>query len=244
MDILRNIIDQLIIDNNLGLITPQDLRTVLIEIADRIGIEEWQPGEKYLEEQMLYVGTTLLICTDEHTSSTTPAGYDTATGLPNALISDINAGDVITLGGGGGAGGGVLLPTNRAILQTYHWVPGQSVNSGTWVDAREQQAVVTTQADLSDRSVLPLSVLAQGKLVYVRSEGLLYEYMVDPTTAQGTIDDWRPMVSGVSYAGRVGSLPLDAVNGQLYVVRMDNGGEPLNRLVVWMIRQPSMRLRS
>ena len=162
MHIIRDIIDQLIIDNNLGLITPQDLRTVLIEIADRVGIEEWQPNEKYIEEQTLYSGMTLLVSTAEHTSSDTPAGFDANTGLPNALINDINDGNIIMLGGGG-ASGGVLLPTDRSILQSYEWVPGQSVNTPVWKDAREQQAIVDTQADLSDRNKLPLSRIAAGK---------------------------------------------------------------------------------
>ena len=231
MDIYAEI-EKLIIDNNLGLITPADLRAALKLLADRAGIEEWQPSEKYVEQQMMYSGMTIVVAIDNHTSSDVPPGYDATTGLPNALISDINSGHVIMLGGGG-AGGGVLLPTDRSILQSYEWVPGQSVNTPVWKDTREQAATVDTQADLSDRSKLPLGHLTPGKLVYVKDEQLLYELIADPTTMGNTIDDWRPMVSGVTYVGRVGNLPLDAVHGQMFVIRMDVSGNDYYRMVSW-----------
>ena len=48
-----------------------------------------------------------------------------------------------------------------------------------------------------------------------------------------TIDDWRPMVSGVTYVGRIGNLPLHAVHGQMFIIRMDVSGNDYYRMVSW-----------
>ena len=135
-------------------------------------------------------------------------------------------------GGGGGSGGsGVQLPPNKSILQSYNWVPGTSAIGGTWTDAREQQAVVDTRADLSDRVKLPFSHLAVGKLVYVKDEQLLYELIADTNNMMNDDTDWKPLVSGVTYVGRVGNLPLDAVHGQMFIIRMDVSGNDYYRIV-------------
>ena len=62
---------------------------------------------------------------------------------------------------------------------------------------------------------------------------MLYELIADPTSMGNTIDDWRPMVSGVTYVGRIGNLPLDAVHGQMFIIRMDVSGNDYYRMVSW-----------
>ena len=138
-------------------------------------------------------------------------------------------------GGGGGSKSGLSAPSNQNILQLLSWTPGSSniLNPGVWVDGRIIPSVVDLPADLSDKTKLPLTSLVSGKLVYVRSEGMLYEYTAEPTTATGTIADWKPLVSGVKYVGRENNLPTDAVDGQIFVVRMDFGGKEIYRLLSW-----------
>ena len=110
---------------------------------------------------------------------------------------------------------------------------GPSLEEVAWVDDRSTMQVVAAQADLNNRTLLPASHLVTGKLVFVESEGLLYQLVADETTLTNTLDDWTPLVSGVTYVGRVGNLPQTAVHGQMFIVRMDMGGGPLNRLVTW-----------
>jgi hypothetical protein len=155
-------------------------------------------------------------------------------------LSDRKAWGRLAKGGGGGGGGGggssgAMPPTDQTIYQSFHWVPGQSnvVSGGTWVDSRLEMAVVQTRTGLSDPAVLPRNQLATGKLVYVMDEARLYEYIVDAASATGTITDWRQLVSGVTFVGRIGDLPQSAVNGQMFVVRMDLSGHPLYRLATW-----------
>lgn len=138
-------------------------------------------------------------------------------------------------GGGSSKNTAITPPANRGIMQTLVWNPGTStvVNPAVWVDAREQPGVVDVPADLLDRGKLPLSHLVSGKLVYVKSEGMLYEYAVGTNAPTNTMDDWKPIVSSVTYADRMGDLPTKAVDGQLFIVRMDINGEPLNRLITW-----------
>ena len=88
---------------------------------------------------------------------------------------------------------------------------------------------MATPADLSDRTLLPASHLSVGKLVYVRSEEILYELVTPVTAMQDTIDDWKPLVSGLEYVDRQGDLPSPATStlthGQMFVVRDDFSGE-------------------
>ena len=132
------------------------------------------------------------------------------------------------MSGGGGAAGsaGINPPAIPSHFQVYTWQPSVSnaLTGGTWMDGRTMMSVVDTPADLSDITKLPDNQLVQGKLVYVRSEGMLYEHLTDATTRTDTISDWKPLVSGVTYVGRSGDLPTSAVDGQLYVIRMDIAG--------------------
>ena len=102
-----------------------------------------------------------------------------------------------------------------------------------WADARGDFEVVEQEADLLDRTILPQSHLVAGKLVYVKSTGIIFEYVADATTATGTYADWKPLVSGLTYVGRTGNLPLKAIDGQLFVVRMDVSGKDYYRLISW-----------
>ena len=68
-----------------------------------------------------------------------------------------------------------------------------------WVDDRPTAEVV---ADLAELHAMPIERLVEGKLVYVQSEGLLYEYIATPTTHSGTSADWTPLVSGMTIVGR------------------------------------------
>ena len=106
-----------------------------------------------------------------------------------------------------------------------------------WQDDRQGLQTVRDERDLSDRTVLPLSHIDTGKLVFVRSEGLLYELIADPTTLVNDLSDWKPLVGGATYVGRISNLPDpnvdNLVDGQQFVVRMDLAGEELLRLVSW-----------
>ena len=103
-----------------------------------------------------------------------------------------------------------------------------------WVDDRPTAEVV---ADLAELHAMPIERLVEGKLVYVQSEGLLYEYIATPTTHSGTSADWTPLVSGMTIVGRQGDLPDPAtetiVHGQMFLIRDDFSGEDLERFVVW-----------
>jgi hypothetical protein len=108
-----------------------------------------------------------------------------------------------------------------------------------WEDDRDGLAVVNGDTELSDRTLLPLSHIALGKLVFVKSDGFIYELIHDTAHMVGDITDWKQVgQGGVKYAGRMMNLPdpktgRRPANGQLYVVEMDFSGNPYRRLVSW-----------
>ena len=204
----------------------EQMDTTLLELGTPIKVYRgwWSAETKYGIGDVVRSGKTFYICIGD---------------VPRGSLDP----EKWTIFGGGGSGApgggssqsGLTAPKDQSYLQLVSWTPGTSnvIDPGTWIDGRTLIGIVDVPQELYDTSVLPKNQLVQGKLVYVRSEGLLYEYIVDPTTAAGTIDDWKPLVSGVTYVGRMGDLPTSAVNGQLFIVRMDMGGRTLNRLVTW-----------
>jgi hypothetical protein len=102
-----------------------------------------------------------------------------------------------------------------------------------WEDFRDRMETVDNQSDLIDTTILPVSHLRTGKLVYVRTEGSIYEFIADTNSMAGDMTDWRPLVSGVTYVARWGDLPTVGVDGQLFVVKMTFAGDSLYRLVGW-----------
>ena len=142
---------------------------------------------------------------------------------------------ILANGAWAATGGAVSAPTDQTMLQELKWQPGVSDPAAgpDWVDARTDFAVVDTTADLSDRTTLPAGYLAEGKLVYVKDEQRVYQLLVDSANLTDTIDDWQPLLSGVTYVGRTRDLPTTAVDGQLFIIRQDFGGKDLYRLLSW-----------
>ena len=104
----------------------------------------------------------------------------------------------------------------------------------TWIDDRPTAEVVP---DLAALYALQIERLVAGKLVYVQSEGMLYEYKADVTTHTGTMADWAPLAGGLTIVGRQGDLPDPTtetiVHGQMFLIQDDFSGDVLERLVVW-----------
>ena len=186
---------------------------------------QWLSKNSYRRGDVVLANSTTWICYK-------PIGANSGFSFENwaKLAGGAGGGSV-----GGGSKAGLRIPKDQSYFQLLSWNPGTSniIDPGVWVDGRELQGIVDTVADLSDRKKLPQTSLIAGKLVYVKSEKMLYEYIADPTSISNTITDWQPLVSGVTYVGRSGNLPLDAVHGQMFVIRMDVSGNDYYRLVSW-----------
>jgi len=152
--------------------------------------------------------------------------------------------------------GDLWLWTNDAVGNGKHWeryIPHHNADNVrkrivydpvlpydlrmSWHDDRMTMGTVDTIADLSNRTLLPISHIIPGKLVYVRATGTIYELVSSAATMTNTLADWSPMAGGVSYIARVGQLPDPATvnisDGQLFVVKYDFAGVDIDRLVAW-----------
>jgi hypothetical protein len=108
-----------------------------------------------------------------------------------------------------------------------------------WRDITHIPFTVDTQADLSNRGVLPVSHLTTGKLVFVRDTGTLYEFISSRGTITNSIADWRPLITKVDHYARIGNLPAPATavpplqDGQLAYVDFDINAAPYGRLFLY-----------
>jgi len=133
---LQSDIAQLIIDNNQGLITPEKMRQAFQHVVDNLNpsvlvaavepglsrrhlgyAPQWVPGTAYWANKLLRYGSELFLVLNDYTSATGPSGQDTTTGLPNAMMADINGFKLLRVSGGGGGGGGISGPITTGMIQ-------------------------------------------------------------------------------------------------------------------------------
>jgi hypothetical protein len=134
---------------------------------------------------------------------------------------------------------GIVLGTAQAsILQTLSYDPTKPVGDRIeWEDDRTRLEVVDLTVDLNDRAKLPISHLAPGKIVFVRTTGTLWEFTGNPAAMTNDFRDWKPLVTRIPTVARFGLLPAQGdphlLDGVVYAVKDDFGGQDLNRLFMW-----------